>query len=84
MECSTECETAGALGKLVAFLASILQRAEILKAEEFADLLAVFAATVAEANAREGVVLAGWAMIIKQGISSERLHADDEAPPSWS
>jgi hypothetical protein len=45
MECSTECETAGALGKLVAFLASILQRAEILKAEEFADLLAVFAAT---------------------------------------
>lgn len=50
-----------AQGHMVAFLASILQRKNILKVEEFAQLLQVFADAVAETDAGEGDILAYWA-----------------------
>jgi hypothetical protein len=50
-----------AQGQLVAFLASLLQRRGVLKVEEFAQLLQVFADAVAETDASEGDILAHWA-----------------------
>jgi len=50
-----------AQGQLVAFLASLLQRRGVLKVEEFAQLLQVFADAVAETDPGEGDVLAYWA-----------------------
>ncbi|MDR3474368.1 MAG: hypothetical protein P4M09_22190 [Devosia sp.] len=50
-----------AQGQLVAFLASLLQRRGVLKVEEFAQLLQVFADAVAETDPGEGDILAYWA-----------------------
>jgi hypothetical protein len=50
-----------AQGQLVAFLASLLQRRGLLKVEEFAGLLQVFAEAVAETEPGEGEILASWA-----------------------
>jgi hypothetical protein len=62
-------DLAGANGKLVLFLASILQRADILPMTEFAQLLSVFANSVAETDPGEAAVLARWAAAI--GTPSE-------------
>ncbi len=50
-----------AQAQLVAFLASLLQRRGVLKVEEFAQLLQVFADAVAETDPEEGDILAYWA-----------------------
>jgi hypothetical protein len=47
--------------QLVAFLAVLLQRKGVVKVEEFAGLLQVFAETVSETDVGEGEVLAYWA-----------------------
>ena len=54
-------DLAGAHGKLVLFLASILQRADILPMGEFSRLLSTFASTVSETEPGEGRILAAWA-----------------------
>ncbi len=54
-------DLAGAYGKFVMFLASLLQRAGVVETVEFADLLATFAATVNETDPGEGRLLALWA-----------------------
>jgi hypothetical protein len=56
-----------AQGKLVAFVAAMLQAAGIQQMEEFAALLGVFAATVAEEDAAQGEILAYWATIVRDG-----------------
>ncbi|MGC1302451.1 MAG: hypothetical protein WA840_08755 [Caulobacteraceae bacterium] len=53
-----------AQGKLAALFASVLESAGIITADEFGDLLALFAATVAEASPQEGEILALWAATI--------------------
>lgn len=50
-----------AQSQLVVFLASLLQRQNVLKVEEFARLLQVFADAVAETDPGEGDILAYWA-----------------------
>ena len=57
-------DLAGAQGKLVLFLASVLERAGGPARDEFGRLLAVFAESVAETNPGEGAILAGWADLI--------------------
>jgi len=52
-------------GKLVALLANVLQAAGVITADEFARLLGVFAATVAETESEEGEILAVWAATIR-------------------
>jgi hypothetical protein len=47
--------------QLVAFLAVLLQRKGVVKVEEFAGLLQVFAETVSETDVGEGEGLAYWA-----------------------
>jgi hypothetical protein len=63
-----EDDLAGAQGKLVVFLASLLQRAGVVPASEFADLLEIFASSVAETQPSEGAILAGWATAARQLI----------------
>jgi hypothetical protein len=53
-----------AQGKLVLFLASVLQSAGGPPRDEFGRLLAVFAETVGETNASEGAILARWADLV--------------------
>jgi hypothetical protein len=53
-----------AQGKLAALFTSVLESAGIITTDEFGDLLALFAATVAEANPQEGEILALWAATI--------------------
>jgi len=57
-----------AQGQLVAFLASLLQRRGVLKVEEFAQLLQVFADAVAETEPGEGEVLAHWASAVRDMV----------------
>jgi hypothetical protein len=56
---------AGAQGKLVVFLAALLQRSNIVSSVEFGQLLAVFADTVAEDDPGEGEILSRWATAVK-------------------
>jgi hypothetical protein len=58
-------DLAGAQGKLVVFLAALLQRANIVSSVEFGQLLAVFADTVAEEDPGEGEILSRWATAVK-------------------
>jgi len=62
---SDQFELIGAQGKLVVFLAVLLQRSNIVSTAEFGQLLAVFAETVAEADPGEGDILSGWATAVK-------------------
>ena len=65
MEPSCSCtDLADAQGKLVLFLASILQRAGGPPRDEFGRLLAVFAESVAESSPGEGAILARWADLV--------------------
>jgi hypothetical protein len=56
----------GAQGKLVMFIASLLQRAGVVEIAEFAALLAAFAATIEETDPGEGRLLAYWASCVAQ------------------
>lgn len=64
-EGGSDSDLAGAQGKLVMFLASLLARAGVVEAAEFGQLLAVFADTVAEEDPGEGEILSRWAMAVK-------------------
>jgi len=55
---------AGAQGKFVIFVASLLQRAGVAPIEEFADLLGVYAECVAETDPGEADILRSWAASI--------------------
>jgi hypothetical protein len=63
-------DLAGAQGKLVVFLAALLQRSNVVSSAEFGQLLAVFADTVAEADPREGAILSGWASAVSAVVPS--------------
>ena len=52
---------AGAQAKLVIFIASLLQRADVARMDEFAALLSVFAETVSETEPDEARILDQWA-----------------------
>lgn len=54
----------GAQSKFALFLAILLQRAGVAPVAEFAELLELFARTVAETDPAEGAVLARWAQLI--------------------
>jgi len=56
---------AGAQGKFAIFVASLFQRAGVTSMQEFGDLLAIFADTVAETEPGEAVILRGWAAMIR-------------------
>lgn len=58
-------DLAGAQGKLVVFLAALLERSNIASSAEFGQLLAVFADTVAESDPGEGAILSRWAAAVK-------------------
>jgi hypothetical protein len=57
-------DLARAQGKLVLFLASVLQSAGGPPRDEFGRLLAVFAESVSETSPDEGAILAGWADLV--------------------
>jgi hypothetical protein len=56
---------AGAQGKFAVFMAAMLQRAGGAPSAEFAELLGVFAQTVAETDPEEGKLLAAWADAVR-------------------
>jgi hypothetical protein len=60
-------DVAGAQAKFVVFLASLLQRADLVKMDEFARLLAVFADSVAETDPGQARLLSDWAAVVNQG-----------------
>lgn len=62
---TTTASLAGAQGKFAVFMASLFQRAGVASMSEFAELLAVFAATVAETDPEEAVILKAWAATIR-------------------
>jgi hypothetical protein len=55
----------GAQGKLVVFIASLLQRAGVARIDEFGELLTVFADTVAETEPGEAAILRQWASALR-------------------
>lgn len=61
-------------GKLVALIASVLQAAGVVAADEFARLLGVLAATVAETESEEGEILALWAASVRTMQQAELKH----------
>jgi hypothetical protein len=61
-----------AQGKLAALMAGVLENAGIMPTEEFGDLLALFAATVAETEPQEGEILALWAATVLGNMPSRR------------
>ena len=67
MDLSPEDQLAGANGKLVLFLASLLQRANVVSVAEFGELLDVFALSVGETDPAEGRILAQWAAATRAG-----------------
>ena len=54
-------DLAGAQSKFVVFLASLLQRADVVAMPEFARLLRVFADTVGETDPAQAELLDSWA-----------------------
>jgi hypothetical protein len=64
VEGGSDSDLAGAQGKLVMFLASLLARAGVVETAEFAALLSTFAATVEETDPGEGRLLAAWASCV--------------------
>ena len=60
---------AGAQGKFAVFMASLFQRAGMASMQEFGELLAIFADTVADTDPDEAAILKGWAATI-QGTSA--------------
>lgn len=58
-------DLAGAQGKFAIFVASLLQRAGVAPMGEFADLLGMFAETVADTDPGEAEILRDWADSIR-------------------
>ena len=54
-----------AIGKALAIVGALLQRAGVAEAEEFGHLLGTFAVITAETDPAEGDILAIWASIVK-------------------
>lgn len=63
-EGESDSDLAGAQGKLVVFLASVLQSAGGPSRHEFGRLLSVFAESVSETSPGEGAILSGWADLV--------------------
>jgi len=59
----------GSQGKFAIFMASLFQRAGVASMQEFAELLAIFADTVADTEPEEAAMLAGWASTIRGAIA---------------
>jgi hypothetical protein len=55
----------GAQGKFAVFVASLLQRAGVASMQEFAELLTLFAETVADTDPEEAEILRAWAAIVR-------------------
>ncbi len=62
-------ELVAAQGKLVVFIASLLQRADVARMEDFASLLGAFAETVEETEPGEGALLQSWASAVRAASS---------------
>jgi hypothetical protein len=62
-------DLAGAQAKFVLFVASLLQRADVVAMPEFAGLLGVFAETVGETDPAEGRILTTWAEVVRSARS---------------
>ena len=58
-------DLAGAQGKLVLFLASLMHRSGVVQMAEFGDLLGAFAETVGETEPGEGRLLSEWAAAVR-------------------
>jgi hypothetical protein len=63
-------DLAGAQGKFAMFVASLLQRAGVAPMEEFAELLGLYAESVADTDAAEAEILRQWAA----GIAAATTH----------
>jgi hypothetical protein len=63
-------DLAGAQGQFALFIASLLQRAGVATMAEFGQLLAVYAAAVAETSPGQAAILASWA----SNVSSSTGH----------
>ena len=74
MECGGTDDLVGAQGKLVVFIASLLQRAGVARMDEFGELLAIFADTVADTEPGEAAILQRWAADLRE-ISSTSLRS---------
>jgi hypothetical protein len=61
-----------AQGKVLALIAALLQRAGVVSAEEFGNLLGIFAVTASEDDAEQGDILAVWAAIVKDSAAQPR------------
>ncbi len=57
---------ARAQGSLLAFFAAMLERVDVMKRAELAELLAVFAETTAETDAEQGQILTAWAEAVRR------------------
>jgi hypothetical protein len=64
-EGGSDSDLAGAQGKLVMFLASLLARAGLVETAEFGALLMVFADSVRETDPGQGDILAEWASALR-------------------
>ncbi len=62
-------DLARAQGKLVLFLASLLQRSGLVQMAEFGELLEAFAETVGETEPQEGRLLSDWATAVRNSTS---------------
>lgn len=54
-----------AQGKFVVFIASLLQRSGVVTTAEFAALLDLYAASVAETEPKEAALLAAWSASVR-------------------
>ena len=63
-------DLAGAQGKFAIFVASMMQRAGVAPMQEFSELLAMFADTVADTEPEEAAILSGWADAISRARGS--------------
>jgi hypothetical protein len=62
----------GAQGKALALVAAMLERGGVVTAQEFGDLLGIFAVTVAQDDADEGDILCVWAAIVKESADQSK------------
>jgi hypothetical protein len=62
----------GAQGAALALVAAMLQRAGVVPAEEFGQMLGILAVTTSEVEPEEGDILAVWAGIVKESAALSR------------
>lgn len=60
----------GANGKALTMLATALQARDHLDVREFSELLGIFSVVVGEDDDLEGMILAVWADLLKDSVSS--------------